>query len=361
MSSLTISDVSKSFGSTNVLNNLSLDISSGEFFFLLGPSGCGKSTLLRIIAGLERPDTGRVSIDGRDVTELAPQERGVGMVFQQYALWPHMTIAQNIRFGLETLRISAAARHNRMLEALSLVRMEAFAHRYPHQISGGQQQRVALARALAMQPRIILLDEPLSNLDATLRQEIREELLDLHRRLQTTMIYVTHDQEDALVLGTRIALLNGGVLEQIGTPEEIYSHPNTTFVARFIGESNLIPGTLHQDSEHIRTVVLDPQPSSPISIGALGAGSAPGRGFLCVRPEAISIEADLTKQPGVVSLPARVIQKSFRGSHYNLTLSLGDESTIRTVLPVNKTPPPLSIGSLVSVSWSPQSSVFLSR
>jgi ABC-type Fe3+/spermidine/putrescine transport system ATPase subunit len=361
MSSLTISHVSKSFGSTNVLNDISLDISSGEFFFLLGPSGCGKSTLLRIIAGLEQPDSGRVSIDGRDVTEVAPQQRGVGMVFQQYALWPHMTIAQNICFGLETLKISSVQRQERMLEALSLVQMEALAQRYPHQISGGQQQRVALARALAMQPRIILLDEPLSNLDATLRQEIRAELLELHSRLRTTMIYVTHDQEDALVLGTRIALLNGGVLEQVGSPDEIYSHPNTTFVARFIGESNLIPGCLNQDSDHPLSVLLDPHPNAPIAVGALGAGSTSGRGFLCVRPEAITIEKDSPTHPGVVSLSARVIQKSFRGSHYDVTLLLQDDSAIRTVLSANKPTPSIAVGSQVSISWPSHSSVFLSR
>ena len=227
MAALTISKVSKSFGPQSVLSEISLEISSGEFFFILGPSGCGKSTLLRIIAGLERADGGTIAIDGAVVNSVPPQKRGIGMVFQHYALWPHMTVAQNVRFGLEVQRLSQDEQRLRMNDALEAVRMLGFEHRYPHELSGGQQQRVALARALALQPRVILMDEPLSNLDARLRDEIRAELLALHRELKLTIIYVTHDQEDALALATRMAILNAGQLVQLGTPQELYRHPSS--------------------------------------------------------------------------------------------------------------------------------------
>jgi ABC-type Fe3+/spermidine/putrescine transport system ATPase subunit len=361
MASLTTSQISKRFGGTQILHDLSLDIVSGEFFFLLGPSGCGKSTLLRIIAGLERADSGSIEIDGRDVTKLPPQERGIGMVFQHYALWPHMTIAQNITFGLENLRLSAAARRERMLQSLSLVRMEDFADRYPHQISGGQQQRVALARALAMEPRIILLDEPLSNLDAALRQEIREELLELHQRLNTTMVYVTHDQEDALALGSRIALLKEGRLKQLGSPAEIYAHPQSAFAARFLGDSNLLDGTLRSVQGEKLIVEIDAHRGGEFVAGNLGSGAEPGRGALCVRPEAITVGRPAHATKPVITLPARLVHKSFRGANYHVTLALEGGALIRSTVGSEDSAAGLAVGSSTTVSWLIDHSVFLTR
>jgi putative spermidine/putrescine transport system ATP-binding protein len=270
MSSLTIDSVSKSFGTTQVLDSVSLSVESGDFFFILGASGCGKTTLLRIIAGLETPTSGRIVHDGRDITETPPHSRGIGLVFQQYALWPHMTVQQNVSFGLEVQRVSKGERDARVREALSLVRMTDFARRYPHEISGGQQQRVALARALAPRPSLLLLDEPLSNLDAKLRDEIREELRALHGALGITMVYVTHDQEDALVLASRIALLRAGSVEQVGAPREIYEAPATRYAAEFLGRANIIP-TAH--------------------MSGVEAGGGFKSTYLCVRPERVSVSA----------------------------------------------------------------------
>jgi ABC-type Fe3+/spermidine/putrescine transport system ATPase subunit len=283
------------------------------------------------------------------------------MVFQHYALWPHMTIGENITFGLENLRLSASERRARMLESLSLVRMDSFVARYPHQISGGQQQRVALARALAMQPSIILLDEPLSNLDAALRQEIREELLELHQRLNTTMVYVTHDQEDALALGSRIALLKGGRLEQLGSPAEIYAHPQSTFAARFLGDSNLLEGTLRSVQPEGSFVVLDAHPGMDVAAGSLAEGSQAGKGALCVRPEAVAVGRPAHPTAPVVTLPARLVHKSFRGAHYYVTLALNAGAIVRSTISADDRAAALPIGSSTSVSWQVDHSIFLSR
>ncbi len=358
MSSLSISSLSKSFGAGHVLNALSLEIASGEFFFLLGPSGCGKSTLLRIIAGLESADNGTISIDGVVVDGVPPQRRGIGMVFQQYALWPHMTITQNIRYGLENLPLTNRERDSRVKEALSLVRMEVFADRYPHQISGGQQQRIALARALAIEPSIILLDEPLSNLDAGLRQEIREELADLHRRLGTTMIYVTHDQDDALSLGSRIAVLNNGSIEQVGSPVELYSKPTSLFCARFLGEANIIPCSISREGATHASLLGDEK--LRIALSPDTTAEANTSGYLCLRPERISIGRP-PRQVDVASVPAQIVRRSFRGARYDVTLRVGSDCHIRAFESAASPQELQPIGAEIQAFWEPSSAMFLER
>lgn len=360
MSSLSIQGLSKSFGSTRVLDDVSFDIRSGEFFSLLGPSGCGKSTLLRIIAGLDDADRGTVSIDGKRIDQVAPQQRGIGMVFQQYALWPHLTIGQNVSFGLESLPLSRADRDSRMLGALRKVRMETLAQRFPHEISGGQQQRVALARALAMQPSIILLDEPLSNLDARLRAEIRQELVDLHHSLGTTMVYVTHDQEDALALSSRIAIINQGTIQQIGTPREIYSCPTSPFVARFIGDANLIPCVVAEQLPSTHMVRLKtPQGSlveAPISSAKALATEMPG--YLCVRPSNLTL-SNHTPQSNAPHLPASVKRITYRGSSYLVELTVTGMPQLHAELREHQLPEGLKDGDLIVATWSVDESVFI--
>ncbi|MEO6847837.1 MAG: ABC transporter ATP-binding protein [Chthoniobacterales bacterium] len=242
MISITIENLVKKFGDNIALNHLSLKILPGELFFLLGPSGCGKTTLLRNVAGFYTPEEGKVLFDQEDVTHLPPHQRHTGMVFQSYALWPHMTVAKNVAFGLEQLKISNAEITARVHESLASVRMEEYASRKIAQLSGGQQQRVALARALVIRPRVLLLDEPLSNLDAKLRLEMRTEIRRVCKEFKLTAIYVTHDQKEALSIADRMAILHQGRVAQIGTPEEIYRNPHSCVVADFIGETNFLKG-----------------------------------------------------------------------------------------------------------------------
>ena len=244
MFGIKLENVTRRFDHVLALDRINLEIDAGEFFFLLGPSGCGKTTLLRILAGFDQPETGRVFFDGRDVTAVPPHERNTGMVFQNYALWPHMTVWKNVEYGLTMRNMPQHERDQKVRRALEMVQMSGYAERSPNQLSGGQQQRVALARALVIEPGVVLLDEPLSNLDARLRLEMREQLQDLQRALGVTMIYVTHDQKEALAMGARIAVMQMGKVAQIGTPREVYRQPLTRFVADFIGEINLIPGEI---------------------------------------------------------------------------------------------------------------------
>ena len=244
MFGIELENVTKRFDNVLALDRINLEIDAGEFFFLLGPSGCGKTTLLRILAGFEQPESGRVFFGERDVTDVPPHERNTGMVFQNYALWPHMTVWKNVEYGLTMRNMPQHERDQKVTRALEMVQMSGYARRSPNQLSGGQQQRVALARALVIEPDVVLLDEPLSNLDARLRLEMREQLLDLQRTLDVTMIYVTHDQKEALAMGERIAVMQMGKVAQIGTPRDVYRQPLTRFVADFIGEINLISGEI---------------------------------------------------------------------------------------------------------------------
>ena len=243
---VTLRQVSKSFGGPHVIEDLSFQVAHREVFAILGPSGCGKTTTLRLIAGLEQPDSGEISLNGQIVASpshsLPPEKRGVGIVFQDYALFPHLSVEQNVAFGLRSF---AAARRGKIVRTmLDMVGMGQYARRYPHELSGGQQQRVALARSLAPCPVVLLLDEPFSNLDADMRTQMRQEVQGILKEAQTTAVLVTHDQEEAFVLADRVALLNAGRLEQVGTPEEIYHHPATRFVAGFVGEADFLDGTI---------------------------------------------------------------------------------------------------------------------
>jgi ABC-type Fe3+/spermidine/putrescine transport system ATPase subunit len=238
---ITAKNLVKAFGTdARVVDDVSFTIEPGEMFFLLGPSGCGKTTVLRMLAGFLQPDSGDILFDQRRMNGVAPQDRNTAMVFQNYAIWPHLTVYENIAYGPRARKLSAAEIDRRVADALRVARLEEYAQRRPAQLSGGQQQRVALARALAVDPGLILLDEPLSNLDARLRLELRGELLRIHRETRTTALYVTHDQEEALSLADRIAVMNRGKIEQLGTPREIYESPANEFTARFMGEINLL-------------------------------------------------------------------------------------------------------------------------
>jgi spermidine/putrescine ABC transporter ATP-binding subunit len=242
MSAVILANVTKRYGGFGAVADLSCEVRDGEFLTLLGPSGCGKTTTLRLVAGLITPDHGRISIGGRDVTRVRPEHRRIGMVFQDYALFPHLTVAENIAFGLRERKVPAAEQARRVGEMLALVQLPEHANKFPHQLSGGQRQRVALARALAYPPEVLLMDEPLGALDLKLRQAMQLELLRIQRALRITTIYVTHDQEEALNLSDRIAVMNSGVIVQLGTGPEVYSRPATPFVADFLGRVNFLSG-----------------------------------------------------------------------------------------------------------------------
>ncbi len=241
---ISLKNLSKDFGSGPVLKDVSLDIEDQELFFLLGPSGCGKTTLLRLLAGFYPPDHGEIYFDEDEVSGLGANERNTGMVFQNYALWPHLNVLQNVGYGLDVRKTDKYERDRRVLETLALVQMEDYGYRFPNELSGGQQQRVALARALVIKPKLLLFDEPLSNLDARLRIELREEIRALHQRTKITTVYVTHDHSEALSLADRIAVLNDGRIEQVASPRTIYRQPSSRFVADFVGETNWWPGTI---------------------------------------------------------------------------------------------------------------------
>jgi len=278
-----IEGLTKLYGDTRALNEIDLEIRGGELFFLLGPSGCGKSTLLRTIAGLQRPTAGRILFDGRDVTTVETQKRNAVMCFQGYALWPHMTVRENIRFGLSVREAPGKAQLAQVEKALDIVQMRALADRKPQELSGGQQQRVALARALAVEPACLLLDEPLSNLDTHLRQELRREIQRICRQAGITTVYVTHDQKEALSTADRIAVMQDGRLVQVGTPQELYRAPVNAFVAEFMGATNLIEGEVVPAGDGLVHVAT--------GVGEVVAASGPasGRVTVSIRPELMRI------------------------------------------------------------------------
>ena len=287
---LRIEGVSKRFSGTIAVDRLSLDIASGEFFALLGPSGCGKTTLLRMLAGFERPDEGRILLEGEDIAAIPPYQRPVNMMFQSYALFPHMTVEGNVAFGLRQENLPKGEIADRVRAMLALVQLDAFARRKPHQLSGGQRQRVALARALVKRPKLFLLDEPLAALDKKLRSETQFELMALQERLKLTFIVVTHDQEEAMTMADRIGVMQHGRLAQVGSPAEIYEQPASRWVAEFIGDANMLEGRIDADA----TVELN-------GVGRIKVAQPDGLGpgthvYVAIRPEKIRIER--TRQPG---------------------------------------------------------------
>jgi iron(III) transport system ATP-binding protein len=306
-----IEQVSFAYGPTPVLDDVTLDVAKGEFFAFLGPSGSGKTTLLRLIAGFGTPIAGRILIGGRDVTKMPPWNRNVGMVFQNYALWPHMTVAKNIAFGLERRKLARGEIEQKVRDALELVDLAAFAERRPAQLSGGQQQRVALARTLVIEPDVLLLDEPLSNLDAKLRVEMRAELRALQRKLGITAIYVTHDQEEANAIADRIAVLDQGRIQQIGAPIELYDRPANRFVATFLGTANLIDGRLEPGGRFVAD-----------GIAVNGISGAAGPACLSFRPQDVMVTA-----PGQ-GIGAKVVAREFLGGIIRYRMRVGAQEIV---------------------------------
>ncbi|MBL8708019.1 MAG: polyamine ABC transporter ATP-binding protein [Rhodospirillaceae bacterium] len=288
-----IENVTKKFGDFVAVNNVSLDVYRGELFALLGGSGCGKTTLLRMLAGFEQPTTGKIYIDGVDMADIPPYERPTNMMFQSYALFPHMTVEQNVSFGLKQDRVPADEIKKRVGDILDMVQMRNFAHRKPHQLSGGQRQRVALARSLVKEPKLLLLDEPLGALDKKLREATQFEIMNIQDRLGITFMVVTHDQEEAMTLATRIGVMNHGQIVQVGTPKEIYEYPNTKFVADFIGSVNLFEGYIQEDeADHV--LIASEEAGCPIYIDH-GISAAPGAEvFVAIRPEKLELSKTST-------------------------------------------------------------------
>lgn len=329
MAELKIEHLFKNFGAVQVLDDINLHVKEGEFVSLLGPSGCGKSTTLGAIAGLDRPTSGRITagdeafFDSENGVFLHPEQRNCGLVFQSYALWPHMTVMANVQFPLSLRKVKRAEQERRALEALALVEMEPYAGRYPHELSGGQQQRVALARTLVYRPKILLLDEPLSNLDAKLRDRARVWLAELRSKLRITTIYVTHDQVEALALSDRVVVMNAGRIAQIGTPREIYEHPATPAVADFIGTTNFLDGQMvaFDASERLVTV----QMADGQLVRAEIAATPPKTGSsvtLAYRPEHIEVVARTSAHGDNCVVRAEVNTRSYVGGKWQLGLML---------------------------------------
>jgi iron(III) transport system ATP-binding protein len=316
-----IEGLTRSYGGTLALNEVDLEIRSGELFFLLGPSGCGKTTLLRTIAGLQMPSAGRIFFDGRDVTAVPTQKRNAVMCFQGYALWPHMTVRENIRFGLSVREPASGrdAQSGQVEKALQIIQMQGpLADRKPQQLSGGQQQRVALARALAVEPACLLLDEPLSNLDTHLRQQMRQEIQRVCRKAGITTVYVTHDQQEALSTADRIAVMREGRVAQVGTPQQLYRSPASAFVAEFIGPTNLVEGEIVSCSDGLVRVATAVGPivatASPASgrVTAGGRMTAGERVTVSIRPELIRV-VTAGEGPGVNRLAGMLVEDTFLG------------------------------------------------
>jgi sn-glycerol 3-phosphate transport system ATP-binding protein len=325
MSSIALNGVAKSWGDSTALHAVSLQIASGSFCVLLGPSGCGKSTTLRIVAGLETATQGQVLIDDRDVTDLPPAQRGIAMVFQNYALFPHLSVADNIGFGLSVRKVPAAESAERLRNAAALLGLTALLDRKPGQLSGGQQQRVALGRALVAQAKVCLMDEPLSNLDAQLRQDMRRELRELQQKLGLTVVYVTHDQTEAMSMADQVVLLNQGRVEQAGTPRELYARPATTFAARFIGTPPMNLVALEADGR-----IAGSDVASGVQAAQLG-----------VRPEAITLAAD--------GVPAVVKSVEYLGADLVLRCAVGSEVLLVRAAGGHVATP----GERVHLRWSP--------
>jgi len=333
MSTLSLLNLRKQFGDVIAVNDLTLNVGDGEFLCILGPSGCGKSTALRMIGGFEEPTSGDVKIDGQSVLRLPPNKRPTAMVFQKYTLWPHMRVYDNVAFGLRLRHLAKREIDRDVMQALDLVGLGTYAKRYPAQLSGGEQQRVALARALVLKPKILLLDEPFSSLDALLRVRLREELRTIQRRVNITAIFVTHDQEEALTLADRIAVMNKGNLEQLDKPSNLYAQPKTLFVADFIGAMNLIAGQAHGDVIQLGARTL-PSPS----------GIRNGTVSIAIRPE--DFMPSRTEATSAHTWPARIIQVADLGHYRKASATVEGVGTIKLYL---SKATPVSEGDLLHV------------
>ena len=333
------------------VKQLDLEVRRGELLTLLGPSGSGKTTTLMMLAGFEQPTEGRILLQGRDIAQLPPHKRGIGVVFQSYALFPHMSVAENVSFPLEVRGVSKVERRARVAKALAAVRLDSFGDRRPAQLSGGQQQRVALARAMVFEPPIVLLDEPLGALDKALREEMQFEIRDIHQRLGVTMMYVTHDQQEALTLSDRIAVFEGGLVRQLAPPREIYDRPANAFVAGFVGENNRLPGRVAAMEDGEAKIALDcgpevlARPAGPLSAGQ--------RCVVTIRPERVGVVPVMAADIGEDAMAAILREAIFQGDHVRLKLALGDNGDMvaKRVVAGGPLPEP---GSMVSVAWNPE-------
>lgn len=349
---VSIQNVNLYYDALHVLKDINLDIRPSEFFAFLGPSGCGKTTLLRLIAGFNTAREGRVLIGGQDVLDIPPWKRNVGMVFQSYALWPHMTVARNVAFGLEERRLPRAEIEKRVAAALALVGLEHLAGRYPSQLSGGQQQRVALARTIAIEPRVLLLDEPLSNLDARMRVEVRRELRDLQQRLQLTTIFVTHDQEEANTVCDRIAVFNEGRILQVGTPMDLYEKPQTLFVARFLGTANVLQGRI-SGAGTTRSFEVAGAGSIPIPPGR----EVPAGASLVFRPQYASLGKVGVEE---VPLSGTIKRREFLGATIRYGVAIG-ETTVLIDRPFDSGDSLLELGTETTLGLNPNSALWLAE
>jgi iron(III) transport system ATP-binding protein len=340
MAGISIKNLSKRYATTAVVSDVSLEIADGEFVALLGPSGCGKTTLLRLIAGLERPEAGQIVIGDEIMVGpgvfVEPERRELGMVFQSYALWPNMSVGENVAFGLRVRRMPAEERMARVAEALATVGLAGFADRRPHELSGGQRQRTALARCLALRPRLILLDEPLANLDAHLRRDMQREFRRIHREAGTTFVFVTHDQREAMALADRIAVMDHGRLQQVGTPEALYQSPATRMVAAFIAGGALLPVTVAGRLDMDR-VSIEIGGSNIVASGRIPGG----RGWLCIRPDTVEVT-----EPGTGHLAAIVRETTYQGDEYALELEV---SGLGGVMVEARSLSPIAIGTQVGL------------
>ena len=303
-------NVTKAFGDVQAVQNLNFSIDHGKLVTLLGPSGCGKTTTLRLIAGLEMVSAGSIFIDGKEVTRLSASDRDVSMVFQSYALFPHMTVMQNVSYGLAMSQMPKLEAREKAMEGLELVGLAGFGERLPSELSGGQQQRVAVARALVLEPEVLLFDEPLSNLDAKLRRRVRQEIRELQQKLELTTIYVTHDQEEALAVSDQIIVMNEAVIAQQGTPEDLYESPESLFVADFIGDANIIIGRMTEHDGDLAAIKI-----GELSLKLPHKGVNPGEIKLAVRPLAVNVHEE--KHPGI---PGKVLKSVYLGSHQEYTI-----------------------------------------
>jgi putative spermidine/putrescine transport system ATP-binding protein len=350
MAYLDLEHLEKSFGANRVVKDFSLGIDKGEFVSLLGPSGCGKTTVLRMVAGFETPTVGAIRIDGKDMVGLRPNQRNIGMMFQAYALFPNLTVAQNVGFGLKVAGVEKAETGRRVDEMLSLIGLSDLGGRYPFQLSGGQQQRVALARALAVRPRVLLLDEPLSALDAKIRVSLREEMRSIQKALGITTIFVTHDQEEALSMSDRVVVMHQGIADQIGTPFEIYNRPKTRFVAQFVGTLSVLKATVTDVAKGdveiggVRISGLD-----------LPKGVAKGSALtLALRPEAVSLKAER----GDVKLTGTIADVDFLGSVLRIKVTVGDNVIAFDTFNDPSSPPP-RMGETAAISFGKDSLLVL--
>lgn len=341
-------NVTKSYGKQVAVENLNLSIEPGKFVTLLGPSGCGKSTSLRMLGGFETPNSGRILLDGKDVTRVPPNKRNVNIVFQDYALFPHMNVARNIAFGLELKGLSSAQIHRRVMELLELVQLQDFANRLPSELSGGQRQRVALMRALAPDPKVLLLDEPLSALDAKLRQQMQIELKSIQEKTGKTFVFVTHDQEEALTMSDQIVVMNKGRIEQTGDPSTLYGRPGSVFVANFIGETNLLRSTVLGVEGDVLTLSWN-----GTIIKANRGGLTPKNSdhlYVVSRPE--TIQCSVTEPTCTNRIKGTIRQRVFKGNHTSLLVEVANGATLKALVHANEIAQ--ISGEEIWIGWQPE-------